>query len=65
MTKEYCVVAFINAPTHVRKFVYADSEEEAKQMVDDELIASGELDYDYIAPNIKYRARQIIRRKAA
>lgn len=65
MTKEYCVVAFINAPTHVTKFVNANSEEEAKQMVDDELIHSGELDYKYINPNIKYRARQIKRRKAA
>ena len=65
MTKEYCVVAFINAPTHITKFVNADSEEEAKEMVESELINGGELDYNYINPNIKYRARQIKRRKAA
>ena len=65
MTKEYCVIAFINAPTHVTKYVYADSEDEAKQMINDELIMSGELDYKYIVPNIKYKARQIKRRKAA
>ena len=65
MTKEYCVIAFINAPTHVTKYVYAPSEDIAKKIVNDDLIASGELDYKYIVPNIKYRARQIKRRKAA
>ena len=65
MKKEYCVVAFINAPTHVTKYVNADSEEDAKNIVENDLICGGELDYKYIKPNIKYRTRQIKRRKAA
>ena len=65
MTKRYCVMTFIWAPSHITKYVNADSEEEAKDIVEGELIRGGELDYDYIIPNIKYRVRQIKERKAA